>query len=62
MTADGDNRPATCTESDCDRPTAVRLRVPWDADRAVCPACARALAQRDGVVAEPLPGHEDAWP
>lgn len=62
MTADGDNRPATCTESDCDRPAAVRLRVPWDADRAACPACARALAQRDGVVAEPLPGHEDAWP
>lgn len=62
MTADGDNRPATCTESDCDRPAAVRLRVPWDADRAVCPACARALAQRDGVVAEPLPGHEDVWP
>jgi len=62
MTADADDPPTTCTESDCDRPAAVRLRVPWDADRAVCPACARALVQRDGVVAEPLPGQEDAWP
>ncbi|WP_144798078.1 hypothetical protein [Halorubrum depositum] len=61
MTADADE-PPTCAESDCDRRAAVTLRVPWEADRAVCPACARGLVQRDGVVAEPLPGREDAWP
>lgn len=62
MTDDtGDSKP-TCAEPDCDRRAAVRLRVPWDEDRDVCPACARGLAQRDGVVATPLPGREDAWP
>ena len=62
MTVDTDDPPSICTEPDCDRQAAVRLRVPWDDDRAVCPACARALVQQDGVVAEPLPGHEDVWP
>ncbi|MUW13715.1 hypothetical protein GJ633_02865 [Halorubrum sp. CBA1125] len=62
MTADADEPPRTCTEPDCDRQAAVRLHIPWDEDRAVCPACARALVQQDGVVAEPLSGHEDTWP
>lgn len=43
-----------CTEPDCDRAAAVRLYVPWAADRVVCTAHARALVQQDGVVAEPL--------
>jgi hypothetical protein len=51
---------AECAEEGCEREAAVRLRIPWDADRAVCAAHARVLAQRDGVVAEPI---EDAdWP
>lgn len=53
---------ADCAEAGCDRPAAVRLHVPWADDREVCAAHARALAQRDGVVAEPLDGAEDAWP
>jgi hypothetical protein len=28
----------------------------------VCAAHARTLASRDGVVADPLDGKEDAWP
>ncbi|WP_418281518.1 hypothetical protein [Halorubrum sp. DTA98] len=61
--ASGDDGPGfACAEPDCDRAAAVRLSVPWDEDRVVCPACARALVQRDGVVAEPLDGREDEWP
>lgn len=51
---------AACAEEGCDREAAVRLHVPWAEDREVCAAHARALAQRDGVVAEPLDG-SDAW-
>ncbi|WP_430505660.1 hypothetical protein [Haloparvum sp. PAK95] len=51
-----------CAEADCSDDAAVRLYVPWSQNRAVCPACARGLVQQDGVVAEPLPGNEDAWP
>jgi len=53
-----------CAESGCDGRAAVRLHVPWAENREVCPACARALVQRDGVVAEPLDadGDGDAWP
>lgn len=51
-----------CVEDDCEAAAAVRLHVPWSGTRAVCPACARGLVQQDGVVAEPLPGREDAWP
>ncbi|MFC6989188.1 hypothetical protein ACFQJD_11585 [Haloplanus sp. GCM10025708] len=50
-----------CAEDDCDRPAAVRVYVPWEADRDVCPAHARAIARQEGVVAEPLDGAEDAW-
>ena len=53
---------ATCSEDDCDREAAVRVHVPWAADRDVCPAHARAIVQQDGVVAEPLPGHDTEWP
>ena len=54
--------PPPCAEDGCSRAAAVRLHVPWDADRSVCPAHARALASAEGVVAEPLEGAEDAWP
>jgi len=49
-----------CAESGCDREAAVVLRIPWDADRAVCTGHARTMAQRDGVVAEPIEGAD--WP
>lgn len=51
-----------CAEEGCTRAGAVRLRVPWADDRVVCAAHARALAQRDGVVAEPLGDAADEWP
>lgn len=50
----------TCAEADCEREAAVRLRIPWTDDRTVCTAHARVVAQRDGVVAEPLEGAD--WP
>jgi len=50
----------TCDEADCDREAAIRLHVPWDDDRLVCLAHGRVLAQRDGIVAEPLE-ESDAW-
>jgi hypothetical protein len=53
---------ARCSEADCENEAAVRLHVPWDADRDVCPAHARALVQREGVVAEPLEDSDGAWP
>lgn len=51
-----------CAEEGCSDPAAVRLHVPWAATQEVCVAHARVLVQRDGVVAEPLPGHEAEWP
>ena len=51
----------TCEEADCDRPAAVRVYVPWAADRDVCTAHGRALATRDGVVAEPLADADEEW-
>ncbi|QZP37852.1 hypothetical protein [Halobaculum magnesiiphilum] len=50
-----------CAEEGCTREAAVRLYVPWEADRDVCAAHGRVLAQRDGVVAEPLPGDGNGW-
>lgn len=47
-----------CSEADCHREAAVRLYVPWADDRDVCTAHARALAQREGVVAVPL---DEEW-
>lgn len=48
-----------CAEEGCDRPAAVRLHIPWDENREVCTAHARALAQQDGIVAEPLSDVEE---
>ena len=50
-----------CAEDGCKNPAAVRLHIPWDANRDVCTAHARALVQQEGVVAEPLAGAEDDW-
>lgn len=50
-----------CAESDCSKPAAVRLHVPWDENREVCAAHARVLAQKDGIVADPI-ADEDEWP
>ncbi|MEF8780569.1 MAG: hypothetical protein V5A46_07805 [Haloferacaceae archaeon] len=51
-----------CARPECSNRAAVRLHVPWDENRVVCPACARALVQQDGVVAEPLADADDEWP
>lgn len=50
-----------CAEENCENPAAVRLHIPWDANREVCTAHARALVQQEGVVAEPLPGAAEDW-
>ena len=52
---------AACAEEGCDRPAAVRLHVPWAANREVCTAHGRALVQQEGVVAEPLEGAGENW-
>lgn len=54
--------PQDCDEPGCSRPAGVVLHVPWDEDRAVCPAHARVLARQDGIVAEPMEGAESEWP
>lgn len=51
-----------CAEEDCSEPAAVRLHVPWDENREVCTAHARAQAQTDGIVAEPLDDADSTWP
>jgi hypothetical protein len=51
----------TCSEDGCDAEAAVRVYVPWERDRNVCTAHARAIVQQDGVVAEPLDGAEENW-
>lgn len=48
-----------CAESDCNRPVAVELHIPWDDNRFVCAAHARVLGRQDGVVADPLPDGEE---
>lgn len=53
---------AECTEDGCTDPAAVKLRIPWAADRVVCPAHARVIAQQDGVVPEPIEDAADEWP
>lgn len=50
-----------CEETDCENDAAVRLHIPWTKNKDVCTAHARALAQQDGVVAEPLEGAEEDW-
>ncbi|MFB6155214.1 MAG: hypothetical protein ABEJ22_04910 [Haloferacaceae archaeon] len=59
-TGDEEASAPTCAEEGCERDAAVRLHVPWAANRDVCVSHARTLAQQDGVVAEPLEG-SDAW-
>ncbi|MFB6072221.1 MAG: hypothetical protein ABEJ88_04550 [Halobacterium sp.] len=51
-----------CAVDGCDRPAAVRVHDPRGPDRDVCPAHARGLVQRDGVVATPLEDAGDEWP
>lgn len=51
-----------CAEDECDRPAAVRVHVPWAADRDVCAAHARTIASKDGVVAEPLDDAGEEFP
>ncbi|WP_192498431.1 hypothetical protein [Halorussus halophilus] len=51
-----------CAEDDCENRAAVRLHVPWAENRDVCVGHARVLAQRDGVVAEPLAESDAEWP
>lgn len=53
---------AECEIDGCSASAAVELHVPWEADRLVCPAHARAVASKDGVVARPIEGQEDQWP
>lgn len=51
-----------CEEDGCESPAAVRLHVPWAANREVCAAHARPVAKKDGVVAEPLSDSDAEWP
>jgi hypothetical protein len=51
-----------CTEDGCGNEAVVELHVPWADNRVVCAAHARTLGRREGVVADPLDGTEDAWP
>jgi len=53
---------ARCAEIDCEQEAVVELHIPWAENRLVCAGHARTLARRDGVVADPLDGCEDAWP
>lgn len=53
---------ARCAEDGCDRHAAVRVHVPWAADREVCAAHARSIASKDGVVAEPLDDADEEFP
>ncbi len=53
---------ANCSEPGCDETAAVRLHIPWDEDRVVCPSHARAVATKDGVVARPLEEADGEWP
>lgn len=54
--------PGQCSEAECEESATVRLYVPWDENRLVCAAHARALGQQDGVVASPLESTADEWP
>ena len=51
-----------CAEDGCDRSAGVRLHIPWDANRDVCLAHGRALAQQQGIVAYPLENRTTEWP
>jgi hypothetical protein len=51
-----------CAEDGCGNEAVVELHIPWDPNRLVCAGHARTIARRDGVVADPLDGTDDAWP
>jgi len=51
-----------CAEDGCQRSAAVRIHDPRGPDRNVCPAHARSLAQREGVVAAPIEDADAEWP
>ncbi len=51
-----------CSETSCENSAAVRLFIPGNQPRLVCPAHGRVIAQRDGVVAEVLDTDEVSWP
>ncbi|WP_330631373.1 hypothetical protein [Halocatena halophila] len=51
-----------CSETECENTAAVRLFVPGNQPRLVCPAHGRVIAQRDGVVAEVLDTDDASWP
>jgi len=54
--------PDACAEDGCSKPAAVRLHIPWGDNRSVCTSHARVLAQKNGVVAEPLEDADAEWP
>lgn len=56
------NHEQQCSEPGCEEPAGVRLHIPWEEDRVVCPAHGRSLAQQRGVVAVPLDGSSTDWP
>lgn len=51
-----------CAEEGCAREASVELHIPWEENKLVCTAHARVLARDDGIVPDPLDGHDDAWP
>lgn len=53
---------ADCAEDGCEAEAVVELHIPWADNRLVCAGHARVIARQDGVVADPLDDHENAWP
>jgi hypothetical protein len=51
-----------CEAEGCEREAAVELYIPWRENQLVCPAHARTLSRKDGIVPNPMDGHEDEWP
>jgi len=51
-----------CEAEDCLEPAAVELYIPWRENMLVCPGHARTLGRQDGVVPNPMEGHEEEWP
>lgn len=50
-----------CTEAGCQDQSTVMVYIPWESDRPVCAAHARALVQLDGIVAKPLENAGEEW-
>lgn len=51
-----------CAVAECEEEAAVRLHEPGAENQEVCVGHARALARREGVVAEPLEDAAEEWP